>query len=101
MNSTVKTLCRTAVAAPRALRLSVNQTRRLSNTTPDAAHGREGAVHDPIMDKFWRAETVSPAAPTVKTSAPAASPSTSTFTSRDPPLGTSVFEPSIAPRWSE
>ncbi|KAJ4329283.1 hypothetical protein N0V84_000176 [Fusarium piperis] len=102
MNSSVKTLCRAAVAAPRALRLSVNQTRSLSTTTPDAANGRDGAVHDPIMDKFWRAETVSPAAPTVKSSAPAASsPATSTFTSRDPPLGTSVFEPAIAPRWSE
>ncbi|KAM6517197.1 hypothetical protein FSOLCH5_008158 [Fusarium solani] len=63
MNSSVKTLCRTAVAAPRALRLSVNQARRLSTTTPDAANGREGAVHDPIMDKFWRAETVSPRGP--------------------------------------
>ncbi|KAM0421233.1 hypothetical protein ACHAPT_010953 [Fusarium lateritium] len=102
MNSSIQTLCRTAVVAPRALRLSVNQARRLSTTTPDAANGREGAVRDPIMDKFWRAEVVSPAAPTVKPSAPTpSSPATSTFTSREPPLGTSVFEPALAPRWSE
>ncbi|KAI1061014.1 hypothetical protein LB507_010043 [Fusarium sp. FIESC RH6] len=100
MSSSIQTLCRGARAAPQTLRLGLTQTRRLSTTDPSRSlsNGRDTAVHDPIMDKFWgntRVNTISESSAVVTET-----PSMSTSSSRDPPLGTNVFEPSSAPRWS-
>ncbi|KAF4990256.1 hypothetical protein FGRMN_8563 [Fusarium graminum] len=98
MSSSIQTLCRGARTAPRALRLGLAQTRRLSTTEPSRSlsNGRDSAVHDPIMDKFWGAGiNVSESSAIIKET-----PNMFTISSRDPPLGTNVFEPSSAPRWS-
>ncbi|KAJ4245079.1 hypothetical protein NW762_014290 [Fusarium torreyae] len=99
MSSSIQTLGRVVRATPtRALRLGVTQTRRLSTTEPsrNPSSGRDTAVHDPIMDKFWGAgASVSETAAIITET-----PVISTSTTRDPPLGTNVFEPSTAPRWS-
>ncbi|KAF4452822.1 hypothetical protein F53441_4376 [Fusarium austroafricanum] len=96
MSSSIQTLSRGVRAAPRALRLGLTQTRRLSTTDPSRNPStRDTAVHDPIMDKHWGVGVnVSETATITET------PSVSTTSSRDPPLGTNVFEPSSAPRWS-
>ncbi|KIL87657.1 hypothetical protein FAVG1_09368 [Fusarium avenaceum] len=97
MSSSIQTLCRGARTAPRALRLGITQTRRLSTTDPSrsVSNGRDTAVHDPIMDKFWGASVSVSESSTTQTST-----NMSTSSSRDPPLGTNAFEPSSAPRWS-
>ncbi|CAF3561288.1 unnamed protein product [Fusarium graminearum] len=99
MSSSIQTLCRGVRAAPQTLRLGLTQTRRLSTTDPSrsVSNGRDTAVHDPIMDRFWGSTRVnmSESSPIVTET-----PSMSTSSSRDPPLGTDVFEPSSAPRWS-
>ncbi|KAM0236298.1 hypothetical protein ACHAP5_009432 [Fusarium lateritium] len=99
MSSPIQTLCRGARTAPRALRLGLTQTRHLSTTDPSrsVSNGRDTAVHDPIMDKFWGASVnLSESSATITTS----TTNMSTSSSRDPPLGTNAFEPSSAPRWS-
>ncbi|RGP80054.1 hypothetical protein FLONG3_1825 [Fusarium longipes] len=99
MSSSIQTLCRGVRAAPQTLRIGFTQTRRLSTTDPsrNVSNGRDTAVHDPIMDRFWGSTRINiseSSAIVTKT------PSMSTSSSRDPPLGTNVFEPSSAPRWS-
>ncbi|SPJ74543.1 uncharacterized protein FTOL_04274 [Fusarium torulosum] len=98
MSSSIQTLCRGARTAPRALRLGLNQTRRLSTTDPSrsVSNGRDTAVHDPIMDKFWGANVNVSESSAMTTN----TTNMSTSSSRDPPLGTNAFEPSSAPRWS-
>ncbi|KAH6951764.1 hypothetical protein HG530_012242 [Fusarium avenaceum] len=98
MSSSIQTLCRGARTAPRALRLGLTQTRSLSTTDPSrsVSNGRDTAVHDPIMDKFWGASVNVSASSATTTN----TNNMSTSSSRDPPLGTNVFEPSSAPRWS-
>ncbi|KAF4978160.1 hypothetical protein FZEAL_5405 [Fusarium zealandicum] len=101
MSFSLQTVGRSVRAAPtRALAMGLTQTRRLSSTD-NVSNKRDTAVHDPIMDKFWRAGAMSPAASVSTISTAAKAPVTSTSTSRDPPLGTFAFEPSLAPRWSE
>ncbi|KAH7139602.1 hypothetical protein B0J13DRAFT_66158 [Dactylonectria estremocensis] len=105
MSSSLRTVCRvlrapsTSRVQTQALSLGVNQVRRLSTTDPDSSYARGGAVRDSIMDKLW----VSPVFPPVGPVSPTLSSSTTitTFTNRDPPLGTSAFDPSAAPWWSE
>ncbi|KAF5019346.1 hypothetical protein F66182_8655 [Fusarium sp. NRRL 66182] len=99
MSSSLQTLCRGVRATPvRALRLSVSQARRLSTTEPSrhVSSSRDFAVHDPIMDKFWGTGISAAQGSTVVKETPVVT----TCQSRDPPLGTDVFEPSAAPRWS-
>ncbi|KAF9776807.1 hypothetical protein IL306_004945 [Fusarium sp. DS 682] len=98
MSSSIQTLSRGVRAAPRALR-GLTQTRRLSTTEPsrNLSNTRDSAVHDPIMDKFWSASANASKNSAIVTQTPSIS---STYTSRDPPLGTNAFEPSSAPRWS-
>jgi hypothetical protein len=100
MSSSIQTLCRGARTAPRALRLGLTQTRRLSTTEPSrsVSNGRDTAVHDPIMDKFWGASVNVSESSAMTTNHQHHHMSTSS--SRDPPLGTNAFEPSSAPRWS-
>ncbi|KAL6916456.1 hypothetical protein ACHAPO_007507 [Fusarium lateritium] len=98
MSSSIQTLCRGVRAAPQTLRLGLTQTRRLSTTDPSrsVANGRDTAVHDPIMDRFWGSTRVN-----ISESSPIVTETPSmTMSSRDPPLGTNAFEPSAAPRWS-
>ncbi|KAF5624399.1 hypothetical protein F52700_9566 [Fusarium sp. NRRL 52700] len=98
MSSSIQTLSRGVRTAPRALR-GLSQVRRLSTTEPsrNLSNTRDSAVHDPIMDKFWGNSVNISETSSIVTETPSIS---ATTTSRDPPLGTNVFEPSSAPRWS-
>ncbi|KAM5345652.1 hypothetical protein ACJ41O_011513 [Fusarium nematophilum] len=101
--ASLQTLCRTVRApstfrAPaRALSMGVTQARRLSTGTPD----RDVAVRDPIMDKVWGVDVDAVHVAPVSPASTSANTSTSTFTPREPPLGTAVFDIARAPRWSE
>ncbi|KAF7557008.1 hypothetical protein G7Z17_g1074 [Cylindrodendrum hubeiense] len=106
MNSSLQTVGRilrtssTSRVQAQALSLGVNQARRLSTTDPDSSN-RGGAVRDAIMDKLWVSRVFPPVATNSPVSPATSTPETTIFASRDPPLGTSVFDPSAAPRWSE
>lgn len=101
MSSSLQTVCRTlrAPLTSQAQRLGASRLRQLSTT--DAPRDQSGAVRDAIMDKLWISQVYPPVAPEQSSSAVTSASPATVFGSREPPLGTSAFDPSAAPRWSE
>ncbi|KAH7304700.1 hypothetical protein B0I35DRAFT_444761 [Stachybotrys elegans] len=112
----LQTACRSLrVASPqikaRICTLDVQSARQLSTISIAQAipERNEPVLRDAIMDKLWalgeasRTAAIHTPSSTTSTTPPSSESSTSHAAniSRNPPLGTLVFDPRAAPRWTD